>query len=41
MEVNEKDLIKYIKQKTNVSVNVIQIVLDAEIDYLKEKGIAD
>lgn len=43
--INEDELIGYILRKTSYSHSLtyeeVRSVLDAEIDFLKEKGIAD
>src|SRR5699024_2723307 len=44
-EVNEDELVGYIMRKTGNSLNLcyeeVRAVLDAEIEFLKEKGIAE
>lgn len=39
--VNEQDLEEYIQKKTGIELDVIQKVLDAEFEYLKEKGLVE
>ena len=36
--LDEEELETYIQKKTGIQLAIIQMVLDAEFEYLKEKG---
>ncbi|SLL37368.1 Uncharacterised protein [Mycobacteroides abscessus subsp. abscessus] len=41
MIIDQDDLIEYIQNKVYLDKKIIEEVLDAESDFLKEKGILD